>query len=515
MNKNHLIVFNTIVMQAKTVITVVVSFLTSRYVLELLGVEGYGLYYLIAGVTATFEFLCSAMISTTSRYFTMAQAGEDLGHANTVFNTIRANNQRLIYIILLIIEVFGLIMLFWILRIPEGKMLTSIIIFHIMIIDTYYKLKVIPYNALLTAKENFLFINIVSVSQTVAKLAFVLALFIIPFDYRLIPYALAILAISFAARYITQRYVTKKYDEAYIDKNNVDLELKRDVFSFLKYSWVGQLSSIIRSQGTNFLLNVFTGTVSINAAYGVSKRVTGVTDMAFTPISATIVPQTLKSYSEKNYSRFEKLTLFNSKLGIILSWMVIIPLFIEADFVLDVWLKEVPKHAALITRLVLTAEMIRQLYNGLSMSFLVTDKVKRIYVLQTIIQSIAFLSMIVVWMIDKSNVFVVFAVDIVATAVNLMVFLFYMKDYTGIKALKYITNVIVPSVGGILLMLLMLYLKGYICTNFITNLAFSIFIAFVVVIYFYLCLFSKSEKNDAKTIMGSFVKKIQKNKLKV
>ena len=163
-------------MQAKTAITIVVSFLTSRYVLQLLGVDGYGLYYLIAGVTATFEFLCSAMISTTSRYFTLAQAGEDLKHANTVFNTIRANNQKLIYIILLIIEVFGLIMLFFVLSIPEGKMLTSIIIFHIMIIDTYYKLKVIPYNALLTAKENFLFINIVSVSQTLAKLVFVLAL---------------------------------------------------------------------------------------------------------------------------------------------------------------------------------------------------------------------------------------------------------------------------------------------------------------------------------------------------
>lgn len=510
MNKNHLIVFNSIVMQAKTAITIVVSFLTSRYVLELLGVEGYGLYYLIAGVTATFEFLCSAMISTTSRYFTLAQAGEDLKHANTVFNTIRANNQKLIYIILLIIEVFGLIMLFFVLSIPEGKLLTSIIIFHIMIIDTYFKLKVIPYNALLTAKENFLFINIVSVSQTIAKLIFVIALFILPYNYRLIPYALAILVISFVARYITQRYVSKKYDEAYIDKNNVDLELKSDVFSFLKYSWVGQFSNIIRSQGTNFLLNVFTGTVTINAAYGVSKRVTAVTDMAFTPISATIMPQTLKSYSEKNYSRFEKLTFFNSKLGVILSWIVIIPLFVEADFVLDVWLKEVPEHAVQITRLILIAELIRQLYNGLSMSFLVSDKVKKIYVLQTIIQAVAFLIMVLVWIIDKSNFYIIFVVDIVVTVVCLIVFLLCMKDFTGISAWKYITKVLMPSFGGVLLMLLMLYLKGYFCTNFITNLIFIIIIIVIMAVYFYFCLFSKREKSDAKNILFSFIRKIKK-----
>lgn len=510
MNKNHLIVFNSIVMQAKTVITIVVSFLTSRYVLDLLGVESYGLYYLIAGVTATFEFLCSAMVSTTSRYFTLAQAGDDLDRANTVFNTIRINNQKLIYIILLIIEAFGMMMILFVLKIPEGKLWTGIAIFQIMIVDTFFKLKVIPYNALLTAKENFLFINIISVSQTIAKLLFVLALFLIPYDYRLIPYALAILTISFAARLITRRYVSKKYQEARVNKDKIDLELKSDVFSFLKYSWVGQLSNIIRGQGTNFLLNIFTGTVTINAAYGVSKRITGVTDMAFTPIADTILPQTLKSYSEKNYTRFEKLTFFNSKIGVILSWIIIIPLFIEADFVLDVWLKDVPENSVLITRLILIAELLRQLYNGLSMSFLVSDKIKKIYVLQTVIRAVSFLVLVAVLLVDRSNVFIVFVFDIVVTIIYLVVYLFCMKEYTGIIASKYLARVILPSGGGAALMFLMLYLKDLFCVSFITNLIYSVFIFVLVTAYFYVCLFTKEEKTDAKNILLSFIKRIRK-----
>lgn len=510
MNRNHLIVFNSIVMQVKTVLTIVLSFLTSRYVLELLGVESYGLYYLIAGVTATFEFLCSSMVSTTSRYFTLAQSEGNIERANIVFNTIRSNNQRLIVLILSIIEVFGLIMILGVLSIPEGSFWTCIFIFQIMVVDTYFKLKVIPYNSLLTAKENFLFINIVSVSQSIAKLVFVLALFAIPDGYRLISYSITILFISFVARFITQRYVTKKYEEAYIDVDRIDHELKENAFSFLKFSWVGQLSDIIRVQGTNFLLNIFTGTVTINAAFGVAKRLTAVTDMAFTPISNTILPQTLKSYSEKNYARFEKLTFFNSKLAVFLSWIVIIPLFVEADFVFDIWLKEVPEYAVMIARLVLIAEMIRQLYNGLSMSFLVSDKIKKIYVIQTAIRAIAFIILIMVLVINKSNALIVFGADIVVMVLYLLVYLLFMQELIGISPFKYFRRVLIPAIGSVILMLVLFYLKSYFCVSFITNLIYSLLIVVVIALYFYLCLLSKTEKQDTKLILRSFIKKVRK-----
>lgn len=496
-------------MNVKTILIIVLSFVTSRYVLALLGVDGYGLYYLVAGITATFDFFCSSMTGTTSRYTTLAEGKKDLEHSNMMFNTIRSNNDRLIYIIIGAIELFGVIMFLWVLKIPKDQIMMAVVIFQMMVIDTFFKFKIIPYNALLIAKENFLFPNLILIAQSVLKLALVFLLFLVSDQYRLIGYSLSVLLLSIIARSYTKTYVSKRFKESAICNEKVNNELKKEVFSFMKYSWVGQLGSVIKTQGTNFVLNIMTGMTTINAAYGVSRQISSVSDMAFTPISQTILPQTIKSYSSNEISRFRTLTLFNSKLSICLSWVVIIPLFVCVDFVFGLWLKETPDFAVQITKLILLSEMVRQMYNGLSMSCVVSDKIKKIYTLQPIIQSIAFIVAVVIMILDKSKLMTMFYVDIAVNVFYLLIYVIFSEKYIGISKRFYLLRIVLVSTA-IGISCIVLFRLFY---NTINNNSFYIILSIVacvtvVAVCLYLFLFNSEERKRMVSIIHSLVNKV-------
>jgi hypothetical protein len=259
MKDNHYMLFNSIIMNAKTFIVIIIFFLSSRYLLEALGVDGFGLYSLVLGISITLEFIFSGLTTTTSRYTSMAIGKNDLIESRKVFNTVNVVNRKIMIVFLLVLELFGMVMLFYVLKIPNEQFNTAIIIFQILVADSYFKIKIIPYNALLTAKENFLFINAVAIAVAILRLASILLLLIYPFD-RVIAYSIIMFLLSLLSRLVTIKYVTKRYNEAHVEpKKYYDEQLQKDVFSFLKYSWIGQIGNIIKKQGGNFLLNIFSG----------------------------------------------------------------------------------------------------------------------------------------------------------------------------------------------------------------------------------------------------------------
>jgi hypothetical protein len=510
MKENQYMVFNTIVMNIKTVLVVIIFFLSSRYLLQALGVDGFGLYNLIIGVTVTLDFIISGLTSTTSRFTLLAIGKNDIEYSRKVFNTINNANGRILIWFLAILEAFGMIMVIFILKIPEGKLVTSVVIFQIMVLDTYYKIKVIPYNALLIAKENFLFINVVAIAVAILRLAFILLLFVLPFD-RLIFYALIMFVLSFASREITIRFVSGKYPEAVLGKQKYyDVLLQKEILSFLKFSWIGQMSGIIKKQGANFLLNIFSGGVALNAAYAVAGQVPSISDMAFAPVSQSIMPQAVKSYSAGNISRFKKLTVFNSKLAITLSWIIMIPLLLEPDFILNIWLKDVPQFTSQILMLILVDEMIRQLTNGINVSSIVADKVKKLYLINTIIQSMAFFLLLLFFKIGF-QFWIIFYANIVISLLYVFINLYFAHKYLSLNSTRYFTKVILPStLIGSFTISIMLIIKPYLITPEFVNSLIVIGLSFVfTLVLFFVFLYNQEEKNKIKNMSNDILIKIK------
>ena len=61
---------NSAVLYARMLLSMAVSLYTSRVVLEVLGVDDYGLYSVTGGVVAMFAFINGSMSGATSRFLT-------------------------------------------------------------------------------------------------------------------------------------------------------------------------------------------------------------------------------------------------------------------------------------------------------------------------------------------------------------------------------------------------------------------------------------------------------------
>ena len=70
---------NTILLYFRMFLTMIVTLYTSRIVLNVLGVEDFGIYNVVGGVVTMFTFINSAMAGATQRFLTF-----ELGKQNLV-----------------------------------------------------------------------------------------------------------------------------------------------------------------------------------------------------------------------------------------------------------------------------------------------------------------------------------------------------------------------------------------------------------------------------------------------
>ena len=91
----------------------------------------------------------------------------------------------------------------------------------------------------------------------------------------------------------------------------------------------------------------------LNAATGVARQVNVAVLRMVECINTPIRPQIVKSYAAKDFAQMTLLFEKNTKYSVMLMAILLFPLVLEAEFILDVWLKDVPEHAVMFTRIVL------------------------------------------------------------------------------------------------------------------------------------------------------------------
>ena len=62
---NKRIAKNTLLLYARMLLTMTVSLYTSRVILQVLGVEDFGVYYVVGGIISMFAFINGGMVAAT------------------------------------------------------------------------------------------------------------------------------------------------------------------------------------------------------------------------------------------------------------------------------------------------------------------------------------------------------------------------------------------------------------------------------------------------------------------
>ena len=73
MQASSRIVVNTLAQYIRTIINLVLSLYSSRLVLNILGVEDYGVYALVAGVVSMLSFVTNSLVGSTQRFLSVCQ----------------------------------------------------------------------------------------------------------------------------------------------------------------------------------------------------------------------------------------------------------------------------------------------------------------------------------------------------------------------------------------------------------------------------------------------------------
>ncbi|MEI6047784.1 MAG: hypothetical protein WCS03_02710 [Bacteroidota bacterium] len=354
---------NTIFLYGKMVITICISLYSTRLILNALGVIDYGIFTLVGGVIAMLSFINGSMIIATQRFLSISIGAKDNIKLKSVFKSSVILHLIIGLSIVTLLEIGGIFLFNGGLNIPADRVSTAKIIFHFMVVSTFFTINAVPYDASINSHENMLFDALSGIFESVLKLGIAILLIYTEVD-KLILYGLLTASLTIIIRFIKSFYCYRKYEECRIrNMSNIDVGLLKEMVSFAGWSVFGLFCSVLKSQGLAILLNLFYGIV-VNAAYGIANTVNSNIKAFSSNMIRAIMPQITKSEGSGDRERMLKLSVLASKMSFFLLAFFAVPIIIEMPFILKIWLKTIPENAIIFCRLILVLSLMYQITIG-------------------------------------------------------------------------------------------------------------------------------------------------------
>lgn len=348
-NNTQRIAVNTLALYFRTMITLLVSLYTGRVLLHVLGVEDYGIYDVVAGIVAMSGVITSSMSQSISRFITYSLGSNKSGELKKVFSTSLFAQLCISVIVCVILEVIGLWFLSSKAMIPEGRHAAAQIVLHFSILSLAVSLVSTPYNALIIAHERMTVFAYTSVIEVSLRLAMCLLLQISEGD-RLIIYGLLQVLLSIIMRIIYGWYCCVHFEDAKFQRVYIDKQLLKKLYSFSGWNLLSSSAWVFNTHGVNMLINVCFGVV-YNASRGIASMVNSAIQSFVSNFTTAFTPQITKSYASGNVEAAVSLTNRGTKYTWILILFFLVPVFMEAEMILDLWLEKYPPYAPLFLRL--------------------------------------------------------------------------------------------------------------------------------------------------------------------
>lgn len=505
MSKSKTIVKNTLFLYVRMILTLSVGLITSRIVLNALGVEDFGIYSLVGGIVSFFTFMNSAMSSATQRYLSFDIGKEDVNQIQKTFNATLNIHFFIAFLVLLLSETIGLWFLNNKLNIPEARMYAANWVYQFSVFSAIFGIIQVPYNALLIAREHMKVYAYVSIVESLLKLGAVFILLIYG-DDKLIFYAFLLFLVSFIVRMIYKYYCKMKFPESkykfYFEKSYY-----RELFSFTGWSLFGNIANVARGQGSNILLNVFFGAV-LNAAYGIAMQIQFLIKVFVQNFQVAINPQIIKSYAKGDVEESLNLIFKSAKISFFLMFIIGFPIIINIDYVLELWLKTVPEYTSTFAVFVLVNILIETLSNPLMMGAQATGKIKWY---QIILGSLIFLCLPISYFLLRiyNNPTIVFWTMIYINFISLFIRIYFLKRLMGLNIGFFFKDIFLNIFMFLLVVLSMYFIvwKPFLLfepwINFITSSIFVTLTNLIAAVYFGI------NKSERKFIFDIILKKIK------
>lgn len=372
-NSNVRIAKNTVFLYFRTLLIIGIGLYISRAILQALGVEDFGIYNVVGGIVLMFSFINSGMVASTQRFISYELGKKDTGRLQQVFSVAVSVHLLLALIILVLAETIGLWFLNARMNIAPERLYAANWVYQCSILAFALTVLSVPYNACIVAHEHMKAFAYVSILDYSLRLLAVLLLPFVSCD-KLIVYSISILLIAVIIRLIYGFYCKYHFEECTYQFSR-DKRLFTEMFSFAGWSFIGNLGFSVKDQGINILINLFFGAV-VNAARGIAYQVSSVVSSFMANFQMAINPQITKRYASGETDSMLRLVFASAKYSFFLLMIIVIPLWIRAPYVLELWLGNVPDYTVTFLRLVLIMLLVDSMANPLVVAMQATGKIR-------------------------------------------------------------------------------------------------------------------------------------------
>ena len=347
---------NTIFLYLRMMIIMVVTLYTSRVILQVLGIDDYGLYQTVGGVVGFLAFISNALAGATSRFITFALGKGDIIELKNTFAVTLTSHLLIGLLIVMLAETIGVWYVYEKMVIPEGRFGVAFFVYQLSIVTAFITIMQVPYHAEVIAHERMSVFAYIGIIEAVSKLGIVYLLSVGDVD-KLVLYAILLFIVHVGIFLFYVFYCRRNFDESGF-RLSFDKKLFGQIFGFSGWSLFANGAIALSNQGILLLLNLFFAPAVVTAR-SVSLQVNSVASQFVQNFRTAANPQIVKRYAAGDLAGSKNLLLESTKFSYYLMLVIALPILLIADPLLHLWLVEVPEYTVAFLQIVVVQSLFQ------------------------------------------------------------------------------------------------------------------------------------------------------------
>ena len=392
MTPNRRIFLNVVATYGRSVYGMLCGLFTSRWVLMALGDVDYGLVGVVGGLTGFIAFLNGLMAESLVRFYAYSvgaakvekDSRKGLEECRKWFSIAVAVHTILPVILIVAGYPCGIWAVKNWLVIPPDRIEACVWVWRCVCLSCFVGMVSVPFNAMYTAKQEIAELTVYSVVSGTVYVALAYVMTLSNRDW-LVYYAAVTCAVAVVPAIIIAFRAVCKYPECRFRMCFLaERQSFKELFRYAGLRFFGALSQLLTAQGMALVVNKMLGPAR-NAAMAIGNNLSGKAMTLTMSFRGALQPAITNATGEKDDARANSLSYRTCLLSVLGVLIFAIPLLLEVDEVMLLWLKRPPVGSARLCQVLLVALCVDQLTIGHVMRIFATGKILRFQVLEAIV----------------------------------------------------------------------------------------------------------------------------------
>ena len=369
MTANRRIFLNIVATYGRSLYALVIGLFCGRWTLMALGEVDYGLMGVVGGLVGFLGFLNGIMTGAIGRFFAVAIGEEQsdpqggLEKCRMWFTTALVGTSIWPTIVVLIGYPIGEWSILHYLNIPPDRVSACVWVWRFVCTSFFVSVVLAPFNAMYCAKQYIAELKIYSFVTSTLNVCFVYYMLKHP-GVWLAKFSLWTCVLSIIPNVIIAVRAYWIFPECRVVKRHLACwgNLKK-MLSFSGWNMISWLGGVTANQGCMVLINKSFGPAA-NAGVNIGTNLSGHAQTLGGSLIGAFSPAIMNAYGAGEHARMKELVFWVDKIGTLCILVFAIPLALEVDEVLLLWLKNPPAYAAGCCILALVHAVVDKLSTG-------------------------------------------------------------------------------------------------------------------------------------------------------